>query len=58
MNELDLGIYMKNEEESLIGNIQSVLNENRFKNAIKKFEGLSSEYNGIEICKEKIRKYS
>ena len=58
VNELDLGIYMKNEEESLIGNIQSVLNENRFKNAIKKFEGLSSEYNGIEICKEKIRKYS
>ena len=58
VNELDLGIYMKNEGESLIGNIQSVLNENRFKNAIKKFEGLSSEYNGIEICKEKIRKYS
>ena len=58
VNELDLGIYMKNEEESLIGNIQSVLNENRFKNAIKKFEELSSEYNGIEICKEKIRKYS
>ena len=58
VNELDLGIYMKNEEESLVGNIQSVLNENRFKNAIKKFEELSSEYNGIEICKEKIREYS
>ena len=58
VNELDLGIYMKNEEESLIGNIQSILNENKFKNAIKKFEGLSSEYNGIEICKEKIREYS
>ena len=49
---------MKNEEESLVGNIQSVINENRFKNAIKKFEELSSEYNGIEICKEKIREYS
>ena len=58
VNELDLGIYMKNDEESLVGNIQSVLNENKFKNAIKKFEGLSSEYNGIEICKEKIREYS
>ena len=58
VNELDLGIYMKNEEESLVGNIQSVLNENRFKNAIKKFEELASEYNGIEICKEKIREYS
>ena len=49
---------MKNEEEPLVGNIQSVINENRFKNAIKKFEELSSEYNGIEICKEKIRRYS
>ena len=58
VNELDLGIYMKNEEKSLVGNIQSVLNENRFKKAIKKFEELSSEYNGIEICKEKIRRYS
>ena len=58
VNELDLGIYMKNKEDSLVGNIQSILNENKFKNAIKKFEGLSSEYNGIEICKEKIRKYS
>ena len=58
VNELDLGIYMKNKEESLVGNIQSILNENKFKNAIKKFEGLSSEYNGIEICKEKIREYS
>ena len=58
VNELDLGIYMKNKEDSLVGNIQSILNENKFKNAIKKFEGLSSEYNGIEICKEKIREYS
>ena len=58
VNELDLGIYMKNKEESLVGNIQSILNENKFKNAIKKFEGLSSEHNGIEICKEKIREYS
>ena len=49
---------MKNKEDSLVGNIQSILNENKFKNAIKKFEGLSSEYNGIEICKEKIREYS
>ena len=58
VNELDLGIYMKNKEDSLVGNIQSILNENKFKNAIKKFEGLSSEHNGIEICKEKIREYS
>ena len=58
VNELDLGIYMKNEEEALGENIQSVLNENRFKNAIKRFEELASEYNGIEICKEKIREYS
>ena len=58
VNELDLGIYMKNKEDSLVGNIQSILNENKFKNAIKKFEGLSSEYNGIEICKKKIREYS
>ena len=58
VNELDLGIYMKNEEEALGENIQSVINENRFKNAIKKFEELASEYNGIEICKEKIREYS
>ena len=34
------------------------LRKSRFKNAIKKFEELSSEYNGIEICKEKIKEYS
>ena len=58
VNELDLGIYMKNEDEDLIRNIQLVLNENIYKNATKKFKKLSSEYNGIEICKEKIKEYS
>ncbi|MBH58819.1 MAG: hypothetical protein CMO19_00155 [Thaumarchaeota archaeon] len=58
VNELDLGIHMIDDNESLVRNIKSVLNESRYKNATKKFKELSSEYNGIEICKEKIKEYS
>ena len=58
VNELNLGIYMEEEENSVVKNIKLVINENKFQKTTKEFRKLTKTYNGIEICKEKIRKYT
>ena len=58
VNELNLGIYMDEEENSVVKNIKLVINENKFQKTTKEFRKLTKTYNGIEICKEKIRKYA
>tara|TARA_B100001750_G_scaffold168276_1_gene136707 strand:- start:2762 stop:3907 length:1146 start_codon:yes stop_codon:yes gene_type:complete len=58
VNELNLGIYMDEEENSVVKNIKLVINENKFQKTTKEFRKLTKTYNGIEICKEKIRKYT
>ena len=58
VNELNLGVYMEEEENSVVKNIKLVINENKFQKTTKEFRKLTKTYNGIEICKEKIRKYA
>jgi len=41
----------------LVENVRSVLNDGKFLKATNNFRKLTSRYNGIEICKEKIQEY-
>ena len=57
IDELNLGIHMEEDDYSLVENVKSVLNDGKFLKATNNFRKLTSRYNGIEICKEKIQEY-
>lgn len=59
IDELGLGIYMEEDEDnSLVDNINKIINEDKFNKTAKNYRDLTKKYNGIQMCKNKIIEYT